>query len=119
MAAGPLRDRVTFQRQALGVGDGAGNFGGDFANIAGCVGIAADIKPKGGSEVVLAAGVEGRRLFDVEIRYSSKLAGITVQDVMIDARDPTRKFNVKAPPVNGDGKQRFLQILVEQGGANG
>lgn len=119
MAAGLLRDRVTFQRQGVGVGDGAGNFGSGFADIEKCVGVSADLKPAGGKELVIAEGVQGRRVYEVTVRYSQALAGIGVGDIMVDYRDATRRFNVKAPAMNGDGKRRFLQVLVEQGGANG
>lgn len=119
MSAGLLRDRVTFQRQGLGVGDGAGNFGSGFADLANCVGVSADLKPLRSSEVVLAEGIQGRRLFEVTLRYSRALSAIGVGDVMVDHRDPSRRFNVKAPALNTDGKARFLQVLVEQGGADG
>lgn len=119
MAAGLLRDRVTFQRQGIGAGDGAGNFGSGFVDIPNCAGVSADIRAPKGSEAVLAEGIIGRRVFEVELRYSTALSGINVGDIMIDYRDPTRRFNVKAPAVNADGKRRYLQIIVEQGGANG
>jgi head-tail adaptor len=118
MPAGQLREKVTFQRQAQGVGDGAGNYGTAFANITDAVGVPAEIRPARQGEVVLAEGVQGRRLYEVKVRHTSVLAGIKATDRMLDARDG-RTFNVTAPPVNNDMHNRFLTILVELGGASG
>lgn len=119
MGAGQLRDKVTFQRQAAGVGDGAGNYGTAFAAIAGATAIAASIQAPRGSEGVSIAGVQGRVAFNVVIRYTTAGAGITVNDRMIDARDPTKIYNVKTPAVNLDGRRKYLTIVVELGGAAG
>ena len=118
MRAGELREKVTFQRSSDGVGDGAGNYGTAFANIPGAVKISADLAPVRSEERILAEGVQGRVLYDVVMRYSEILAGITVGDIMIDERTG-RRFNVKAPPINPDKRRRRLKISVEYGGANG
>jgi head-tail adaptor len=117
--AGRLRESVTFQRQAAGAGDGMGNVLAAFADITGATGIPADITPLRHGETVLAEGVQGRRVFRVIVRYTNTLAAISVNDRMVDARDASRVFNIKAPPVNYDRKRQMLDILVEQGGANG
>lgn len=119
MRAGELREKVTFQRSAPGAGDGAGNYGDDFANIPGAVRISADLAPVRQAEVVLSEGVKGLVLYECNVRYSTVLAGLTVGDRMIDARDASRVFNVKAPPINPDKRRRRLKILVEIGGASG
>lgn len=119
MRAGELREKVTFQRLGEGDGDGAGNYGTGFANIPGAVKISADLAPVTSKEIVIAEGVKGLVLFEVVVRYSPTLAGITVGDRMIDARNPARTFNVKAPPINPDKRRRRLRILVESGGADG
>lgn len=118
MRAGPLRESVTFQRTAEGVGDGAGNYGSAFADITGAVAIPAELTPLRHGETVLAEGVQGRRLYRVRVRYTDVLAGLRVSDQMLDARAGTA-FNVKAPPINPDKKRQFLEILVETGGASG
>lgn len=119
MRAGELRERVTFQRSDPTAGDGAGNYGGAFADIPGAKKIAAKLAPVRATEVVLAEGVKGLALYDCIVRYSPVLAALTVGDRMIDARNPSRVFNVKAPPVNPDMRRRRLTILVEIGGASG
>jgi len=118
MPAGSLRESVTFQRQGVAAGDGKGNFGTAFANITGLVAIAAELTPMRQGETVLAEGVQGRRLYRVCVRYSAIAAAITVKDQMIDARTSVA-YNVKAPPINPDKKRKYLEILVETGGANG
>lgn len=117
-AAGALRESVTFQRQGSGAGDGMGNKLTAFADIANAVGIQADLTPLRFGETVISEGVQGRRLYRVTVRYTSVLAGIRVNDRMIDARAGT-VFNVKSPPVNPDKKRKYLEIQVETGGASG
>jgi head-tail adaptor len=119
MPAGQLREKVTFQRPGQGAGDGAGNYGTAFADITGAIGVHAQLKPIRAGEVVLAEGVQGRRLYEVIVRHTSTLAGITVGDRMVDTRDAARVFNVTAPPVNNDMRNKYLTILVELGGASG
>lgn len=119
MSAGQLRERVTFKRLGAGGGDGAGNAGTAFANIANAVGVPADLSPIKSAEVVIGQGIEGRRIYEVTVRYSTALMGVDVQDRMIDARDATRVFNVIAPPLNKDKRRKYLTLMVEQGGASG
>jgi head-tail adaptor len=117
--AGRLRESVTFQRQGAGAATTLRNQSTDFADITGATAIPADITPLRHGETVLAEGVQGRRIFRVVVRYTDTLASISVNDRMVDARDSSRVFNIKAPPVNHDRKRQMLDILVEQGGANG
>lgn len=116
--AGALRERVTFQRQGAGPGDGMGNKRGPFADIPDAVGIPADLTPLRKGEVVLAQGVQGRRTYIVVMRYTATLAALNVNDRMIDVRANTM-FNVKSPAVNPDKKRKWIEIQVETGGASG
>jgi head-tail adaptor len=118
MPAGPLRSRFTFQRQNVGAGDGMGNMLSTFADIANAIAIAAELKPLRYGETVIAEGIQGRRLYVVRLRYASAIAGLLVADRMIDARDGTA-YNIKSPPVDPDGRRKWLEIQVETGGANG
>lgn len=118
MAAGPLRERVTFQRQGVGVGDGGGNFLEEFADIVGAVSVSAQIRPTKAREVVSGEGVQGRASAEVVVRYTAVLAGIDVGDRMLDARSGAT-YNVKSPAVNQDQHKRYLTIVVERGGADG
>lgn len=119
MRAGALRERVTFQRRADGADGFANATTGPWTDVPDCVSVAAEVKPMKQAEVVLSEGVQGRVLYQVSMRQTAALAGIRVGDRMIDARDVTRTFNVKAPPMNPDMHARGLQILVEAGGVDG
>lgn len=118
MAAGALRERVTFQRAGEGAGDGAGNYATAFADISGLVSIAAQIKPIRQGEVALAEGVQGRVLFEVTLRYTATAAGLRVGDRMLHALT-SAAYNIKSPPTNPDMRRKYIKLLVEQGGANG
>lgn len=119
MGAGQLRESVTFQRRGSN-DDGRGNqTTGSFANITGCVGIPANMKPTRQGEIVAPAGVQPRTSWEVTVRDVPALRGVTVGDQMIDARDTSRTFNVKSAPVNTDQHRKYLKILVEEGGASG
>lgn len=117
--AGRLRESVTFQRQAAGAGTTLRDQQAVFADLAGAIGIPAELTPLRHGETALAEGVQGRRLYKVHMRYTDTLAGLTVNDRMKDDRDAARVFNVKAPPINPDQKRQMLEILVELGGASG
>lgn len=117
--AGRLRESVTFQRQAAGAGTTLRDQQTAYANLANAIAIPAELTPLRHGETALAEGVQGRRLYRVRVRHTSVLAGITVNDRMVDARDSARVFNIKAPPINPDQKLQMLEILVELGGASG
>lgn len=118
MAAGALRERVTFQRKGSDAGDGAGNYDTAFADISGLVSIAAQIKPIRQGEVALAEGVQGRVLFEVTLRYTGTAASLRVGDRMMNART-SALYNIKSPATNPDMRRKYLKLLVEQGGASG
>lgn len=118
MPAGALRESVTFQRLGAGAGDGAGNYGTAFANITDLIALPAQLKPLRQGEVVLAEGVQGRVLYEVTLRHTASAAGIKVGDRMVDARSGAT-FNVKSPPTNPDMRDKYVKVLVEQGGADG
>lgn len=116
--AGALRESVTFQRQATGAGDGMGNKLTAFADITDAIGIPAELTPLRYGEVVLKEGIQGRRLYRVRMRWTATLAGLQVNDRMIDARSSVA-YNVKSPPVNPDQRRKYLEVQVETGGASG
>lgn len=116
--AGSLRESVTFQRQSTGAGDGMGNTLTTFADITDAINIPVELTPLRYGEVVLQEGIQGRRLYRARVRWTSTLAGIRVNDRMIDDRAGT-VFNVKSPPVNPDQKRKYLELQVETGGASG
>lgn len=119
MSAGQLRESVTFQRRAAG-SDGMGNSTtGAWAAITGCVALPAELRPVKQTEVTIAEGVQARTTYMVKLRERPELLGLTVGDRMINARAPTQTFNVKSAPTNPDMRGRYLQVIVERGGADG
>lgn len=118
MPAGALRESVTFQRRGE-VDDGYGNKqAGDWAAIPDAEELPADLTPFRWGETAISEGVQGRRLYRVTVRYNPALLGLVVTDRMVDDRAGTT-FNVKSPPVNPDKKRKYLEFLVETGGAVG
>lgn len=119
MAAGPLRELITVQR----AGDTKDNYGnpqtGAWAAVADLEGVPAQIRPSRGAEQVGPDGIEGRGIFEIRMRWTSAAAGIRISDRIVDARDASRVFNIKAPPLNYDQRGRFITIMAEQGGADG
>ncbi len=116
--AGYLRDVVTFQRRGAQA-DGYGNSTvGAWAAITGCSAVRAGFRSIRQNEQVGPEGVTGRATYEVTVRQSAELLGLSVKDRMVHDVDG-RTFNIKSPPVNVDQRGRFLRILVEQGGADG
>lgn len=118
MRAGLLRESVTFQRQAAGAGDGMGNQLTAFADLTDALNVPAAFTVLKYGETVIAEGIQGRTICRVTVRYTTVLAGLKVNDRMVDDRAGT-VYNVKSPPVNPDRKRQMLELLVETGGASG
>lgn len=119
MAAGPLRELITVQRAGATVDQYRNAQSGDWADVTGMVSIPAQIRPMRGSEFVGGEGIEPRALYEIRIRHTSVLAGIRITDRIIDARDATRTFNIKSPPMDYSERGRWLRFTVEAGGADG
>lgn len=85
--AGELRHRVAFDAR-VEQSDGYGNTKGAWQER--CV-VHAAFRPRGGSEAVMAARLEGRNLIGVYVRASSATRQITTEWRMRDVRvaDPT------------------------------
>lgn len=83
---GSLKERVAFDVQ-MPIDDGYGNeVSGEFEQQFEC---AAEFRPRGGSEAVIAARLEGRNIFGVYIRSSIQARQITTDWRMRDARRGT------------------------------
>lgn len=106
-----LRDRVHFQQRGV-IDDGAGNeVSGPWATQ---FTVAAAFRPLRGGEAVMGARLEGRQPYIVTVRQSSQTRQVSTDWQMIDARDASRIFNVRAAS-DPDGLRAWLEILVEQG----
>lgn len=117
MTTGMLRERMRFQRR--GSGDdgfgntiaGAGAFETDFT-------VWAHLRPLRGSETVLQSRLQGRQPYVVTVRQSSETRAVDPTWQIVDANDDTRVFSVNAPSTDPDGKRRWHEFLVVEGGAS-
>lgn len=82
LGAGDLRHRVSFAARADG-DDGRGNKKGNFAER---FQVRAALRPRGGSEAVVAARMEGRNTLGVYVRSSQQTRQITSDWRMTDVR---------------------------------
>ena len=107
---GTLRERVAFEARPM-IDDGAGNpQSGDFVEMHRC---AARIKPKLGSETVLAARLTGTQPMLITVRICAALAGIgtdwRIRDVRSGVIYNMQSFN------NPDEQRQYLEILAVSG----
>lgn len=110
--AGQLRERLHFQARGTS-NDGFGNtHSGDFQTVFSASG---NLRPLRGNESVMAARLEGRQPFVLTVRQSAAARQVNEAWQVVDARDG-RVFAITAPPVDPDGKNRWLEMLVVQNG---
>ena len=111
--AGVLRDRLHFQRRAMG-DDGFGNVtpSGDFETQ---FTVWAGLTPRVGGEEVTAARLAGRQPYVCLVRNSSQMKDVTVGWQLVDARDQDRVFNIASPPADPDGTRAWLEFIAVQG----
>lgn len=112
VAAGLFRDnRVHFQSRAV-VDDGAGNeVAGPFETQ---FTVSASFAPLRGGEEVMAARLGGQQPYIVTVRQSSQTRQATTDWRLVDARDVSRIFNIRA--INDpDGRRAVFEILAQQG----
>lgn len=107
--AGSLREKVAFDTRAA-VDDGYGNeAAGDFIEQYAC---SAEFRPRGGSEAVIAARLEGRNIFGVYIRSTVNARLITTDHRMRDVRRGTA-YAIRA--VYSITDRAFIYLTVESG----
>lgn len=110
-----MRERVHFQRRAW-ADDGWGNGGytGEFETQ---FTEPARLKPGLGSETVIAARLTSIQPYTVTVRSSNRTRGVDTSWQIVDARDSTRQFNIKALS-NPDERDRYMEFLVVEGAAS-
>lgn len=122
--SGALRESLHFQKKGDGEDDwgqpipGAGDWETVFTEPA-------NLAPRTGSETVTAARLEGRQPFVCTVRHSSRMEPVTAAWRCVDARagndtqgNPKRVYAIKSPPTDPDGKNQWLEFLIEQGAAS-
>lgn len=108
-----LRERLTVQEESR-TPDGGGGFTKTWSDLSSNPTVWARVEPLKGSEQLRGMALEGRVTHRVTIRARTDI------DVGMRFRWDTNgdaALNVKSPGLNKDEKGRFMEFLVEQGGA--
>src|SRR5690554_4862344 len=111
---GALRDRLHFQARGS-IDDGWGNSVPGAGAFATEFTMDAAMRPRIGGEEVTAARLDGRQPYVVTVRNTTETRGITTAWRAVDARDSNRIFNIVSPPADPDGRNQWIEFLVEQG----
>jgi head-tail adaptor len=115
MSAGPLRERIRFERRAAASGDGYGNFEGAWATLVEAV--ASRVRPIRGGESVMAARLTGVTTYEITVRSSIATRGVAPGDRAVRESDGAT-FNIRAI-VNPDERDRYIALTCETGAADG
>lgn len=105
MRAGALRHRITIQQKTIGTDA----FGGPTETWADVCTVNASIEPLNGRELILAQSVNAETTERIRIRYRS---GITAAMRIVFG---ARLFNITAPPINPEERNRELILMVSEG----
>lgn len=115
--AGPLRDKVKFQRRSTVIDD-YGNEESTWADLSPAVERSCSLSPTRGGETVIAGRLSGTALWDCWVRDDTGTRSVKVGDRAVDMRDASRVWNVR---FNEDmtGKRAWRLIQLESGVAAG
>lgn len=114
--AGDLRQRVRFERRS-DVPDGYGNTKAEWVDLG--LDRSCSLTPTRGGESVQAARTAGTASWDCWLRNDRALRQVTTADRVVDARGPSRSFNIVFGPVDMDGDGHWLFCQLISGGADG
>lgn len=109
---GELRHRVRFEAQKA-IENELGELTGGWRPLVS--GVAARLVPTKGGEDVRAARMSGTVTYDLVVRSTQSTRAITAADRLVDERTGA-VFAIRTPPLNLDGRDRFLTFTVEAGG---
>lgn len=109
-----MREKIHFQTRTE-VDDGYGNpISGPFETV---FTEPARLKPGLGSETVIAARLTGTQPYTVTVRSSTRTRTVHTGWQLVDARNPSRTFNIKSL-VNPDEHGRYIDLVVVEGEAS-
>jgi head-tail adaptor len=117
MKSADLRDRVGFYKRTVS-SDGYGNDVSDFPAQPEFT-VAANIKPRLGSEQVLQSRLQGVHLANITVRSSGQTKQVTPEWCAKNERTG-EVYNIRSiiDPAQADGDHsRWLEMLCEKGGA--
>ncbi len=110
--AGRMRGKVNFQKRGDTVEDQYGNAqSGDWTTQ---FTDAAQLIPLKGSEPVIAARLTGVQPYILRIRGSVAARIVTTAWRAVDARNPSRIFNIRSG-ANYDAKNAWIDFMVDDG----
>ena len=112
MSVGGMRHKLKIQSTSR-IADGGGGSSTTFSTVANVFG---NIKPQSGSERFFGEQLEGRVTHIITIRFRRGVshANRVVYEHFRSGQKYTRIFNVKRV-INPDTKDRFLELLCEEG----
>jgi head-tail adaptor len=106
-----MRTLLDFQNRTV-EDDGFGNENaGPYATV---FSAAAELIPRLGGESVIASRLTGTQPYTIRIRSWADSRQVTPAWRAIDARNPSRVFNIRTI-VDADGKNAWLDMLVDDG----
>jgi SPP1 family predicted phage head-tail adaptor len=109
LAAGKLRERVTFQKRSAQADDGYGNTLTAFADV---MTVWAGVAPLRGGEEIMAARLQGTQPVVITVRYSSQTVAVTPEWRAVDARTGT-VYNIRTAVA--DARKAQIDMICEAG----
>lgn len=117
--ASELRDKVRFERRSNKANVG-GVIKSDWVRLGQPEETrSARVQARMGGEGVLAARLTATQPFEITVRYDSLTRTLREDDRIVDDRDESRVWGVKSIGEVEGGRDRWLNILCEMGGADG
>lgn len=119
--AGDLKHKLIFGKRSVEV-DEYGNSDGAFV---GHYIVSAALKPRFGGEAVLAMRLQGIQPYTVTVRDSPEMREVNSDwqaQHSLDCpcgRKLNELFNIRGDPTNPDQKNKYLEMVVDSGGAVG
>lgn len=108
--AGALRERLEFQKRTTSPDE----YGNEQTAWMTVFTDAAGLTPLKGSETVIAARLTGTQPYIIRIRGSAAARAVTTAWRAVDARNPTRIFNIRSA-ANFDAKNAYIEFMADDG----
>jgi len=110
MASGALRQKIDFQARVTSPDE----YGNEQTEWVTQFAEPAELIPLKAGESVIAARLTGTQPFVIRIRSSQRARGVTTAWRAIDARNPSRIFNITSV-ANFDQKNAWLDMMATEG----